>query len=167
MDSRRTLRLRCLICACGIMDLVSIVYALPTATPRGRKLLEEIMVCPARHRTAASVARSLGLANRHALARLIHREGLPQYRVLTGWLCVLMLVIAWEEDHKALSRSALDQAKDPAAYSNVVRRVTGLRWKEVRDRGSAWVLAELVDLCHKPLRACGGDPSYQFTQHAG
>lgn len=124
------------------------------------------MKFPAHHRTAASVARSLGLANRHALARLINREGLPQFRVLTGWLCVLTLVVAWEEDHKALSRSALDQAKDPAAYSHIVRRVTGLRWTEVRDRGSAWVLAELVELCHKPLSVCEADPSCHFTQHA-
>jgi len=107
--------------------------------------------------SSTAVARSLGLKDRYALDRLLHSEGLPTYKQLSGWIRVLGWVLDWETDRVALSSSALRSGKNAAIYGRTVRRVTGLSWSEVRDRGSNWVLLELVRRCPKayPARSTG------------
>jgi hypothetical protein len=133
--------------------------ALPGHSPRGAELITQLWVAGCTHRDAAEVAARLGLANRYALARLLHNEGLPSYRRIAGWIRVLALVMAWEESHRSLSRSALDRADDPAAYSRTVRRITGLTWTEVRNRGSAWVIATFLEECRPPERTGDSEQS--------
>ena len=111
--------------------------------------------------SSTALARKLGLRDRHALDRLLQSEGLPTYKQLSGWIRVLGWVLSWETDRVALSSSALRSGKNAGIYARTVRRVTGLPWNEVRDRGSSWVLLELMDRCVKayPARSPAAAPA--------
>lgn len=102
---------------------------------------------------AVELSRRLGLPGRHALRRLVEQAGLPPIRDLSAWMRVLVLVLEWEQRGMGLSRSAQAAGKDPAGYTRVVHRLTGgLSWREVRQRGSAWVLLQFVEHCRRPDR---------------
>lgn len=106
--------------------------------------------------SSSVLARRVGLKNRHTLDRVLQNEGLQTYKQLSGWIRVLRWVVDWENDHVALSRSALRSGKNSGIYPRTVRRVTGLSWSQVRGRGSSWVLLELVSRCaFLPGAQCG------------
>jgi hypothetical protein len=97
------------------------------------------------------LARHLDLTDRHALRRTVYRAGLPPIRELSAWIRVLVLVLEWEQRGVGLSRSAYAAGRTPAGYSRVVHRLTGgLSWRDVRQRGSSWILLQLVERCHRP-----------------
>lgn len=99
-----------------------------------------------------SLARRLGISNRHVLNRLLRADGLPPCTKLAAWIRVLCWVAEFENSGASLSRQALAAGRDPAVYSRTVRRVTGWDWRAVRLRGSIWVLLELLDHCVEPSR---------------
>ena len=97
--------------------------------------------------SSTSLARVVGLRDRHELDRLLHNEGLPTYKEISGWIRVLTWVLEWESTGVGLSSSALGAGLNAEVYGRKVQRVTGLSWTQVRSRGSTWVLLELVGRC--------------------
>jgi len=97
--------------------------------------------------TAQQVAPSLGLRNRFALARLLKREGLPPLHELAGWASVLTWIDRAECTGCSLCHLAFRERKDPATCYRTVKRITGLRWHELRLRGSEWVVKRFVGHC--------------------
>lgn len=98
-------------------------------------------------RSAERLARSVGLRNRHQLAYILRRDGLPQVQRLAGWLRLLLWVAEYESEGISLCRSSLHEARDPAFRYRLVKRITGLEWTVVRARGLIWLLYEFVGKC--------------------
>lgn len=121
--------------------------AVPWLTLEGRAVVTTLAMLQGRPGSAQQFARNVGLRNRFQLNRLLHREGLPCLEELSAWIRTLILVIGWEESRTALSSAALRSARDPSTDYKMVERLTGCRWTEVRERGSTWVLLQLVDRC--------------------
>ncbi len=122
--------------------------SLVSLTARGTVVVRAIVHSGSRFVNSTTLARRVGLRDRHQLDRLLHNEGLPTYKELAGWIRVLMWVVEWEQSGMALSTSALNAGLSPEAYGRTVVRVTGSSWTEVRSRGSTWVLLELARRCH-------------------
>jgi hypothetical protein len=120
-------------------------------TPTGQAVVKAIALSGGGFVSSSVLARRLGLRDRHTLDRLLHNEGLPTYKELSGWIRVLGWVLDWERAGVALSSSALRTGKNAGIYARTVQRVTGLTWTQVRTRGSTWVLLELVSRC-RPAR---------------
>jgi hypothetical protein len=118
--------------------------------PATRAALEALVECNGRVLPARILAARAGLASRHQLARLFHREGLPSMDELSAWVHLLTWTMAWESERRSLCRSALRSGRDPAVCYRVVRRLTGLPWSEVRALGTAWLILRLLECCHPP-----------------
>lgn len=119
-------------------------------SPATRAALDALIECDGRVMSASFLAARAGLANRHQLARLFHREGLPSIDDTCAWIHLLTWAATWETERKSLCRSALCSGRDPAVCYRVVRRLTGLPWSEVRNLGTAWVLLRLLECCRPP-----------------
>jgi len=137
-----------------IHSLSAIRAARPHLTLLSRVVLEAIHLSEGSIGPARAVARHLGLENRFQLARLLRREGLPSLHRLAAWATVLSWVRAADHTGVSLCRMAFRSNRYPAACYRLVREVTGLRWGQVRARGSAWVqlqfLREIEELDPQP-----------------
>jgi len=109
-----------------------------------RAIVEAVCLCEGPIGSARDVARQLGLKNRFCLARLLKREGLPPLHRLAEWATVLSWVVAAERDGVSLCWMAFRSRRHPSACYRLVKEVTGLRWEEVRARGSRWVQRQLL-----------------------
>jgi hypothetical protein len=123
---------------------------LPWLSPTGRRIVEAVVINRGAVGGADTLARSVGLTNRHQLKRQLGREGLPPIESLCGWVRVLIWVMEWERSGIALSRSALTEGRDPAIRFRSVKRTTGYTWGEVQRLGSLWVLLQLMECCQRP-----------------
>ena len=85
-------------------------------------------------------AEALGLRNRDQLRRILIADGLPCLQDLAGWVRLLGWALDAEKLGVGLSRSALEDGKDPRSGYRTVRRLTGKSWTEVRALGSDAVL---------------------------
>lgn len=90
------------------------------------------------------LARRLGLRNRFQLARLLTGHDLPSLTSLRMILWAVTRVHRWETQGLPLSRQALLQGRDPAAWSKSFRRITGHHWREIRDWGAQGLAIELA-----------------------
>ena len=124
--------------------------SLPWLSPEGQELLEALAWGHQRPITSAWLQERLGLTSRRQLAGLLEREGLPTLRELVGWSSVLGWALEWEWKKTPLGQMALRYGRLPGVYYRTVYRVTGLPWRELQLRGSAWVVMELLDRCRKP-----------------
>ncbi len=116
----------------------------PDLSLRSRAVVEAVFLSGGSIGTAAQVAPHLGLHNRFELARFLKREGLPPLHDLAAWASVLAWLDRAEGTGCSLCQLAFRARKDPATCYRTVKRVTGLRWGELRRRGSAWVLQRFV-----------------------
>ena len=124
---------------------------LPWLSAQGRAVIN-VMVCEnGRTGSADLVAARLGLRTRFQLARLLRREGLPPYELLTGWASVLYWVFEANRTGSTLLALARRAHVDPAMSYRLIRRLTGLRWSELRRVGTAEVLRRFLTLC-RPAR---------------
>lgn len=120
---------------------------LPWLSAQGRAVIN-VMVCEnGRTGSADLVAARLGLRTRFQLARLLRREGLPPYELLTGWASVLYWMFEADRTEATLLALARRAHLDPAMSYRLIRRLTGLRWSELRRLGTAAVLPRFVKLC--------------------
>ncbi len=119
----------------------------PELSLRSRVLIEALLLSGGSLGTAQQVARQLGLRNRFDLARLLKREGLPPLHDLTGWASVLVWVDRAECTGCSLCQLAFHARKDPAVCYRTVKRITGLRWQQIKARGSGWLLERFVAQC--------------------
>src|SRR5882672_314021 len=135
---------------------------LPWLSAQGRAVIN-VMVCEnGRTGSAENVAARLGLRTRFQLARLLRREGLPPYEVLSGWASVLYWMIEADRTGATLLALARRARLDPAVSYRLIRRLTGRRWSELRRLGTAAVLPRFVRLCH-PRRVSDADQTWRRT----
>jgi len=123
-----------------------------------RAIVEAVCLSEGPIGSADEVALHLGLKNRFTLARLLKREGVPPLHRLAQWATMLSWVVAAERDGVSLCWMAFRARRHPSACYRLVKEVTGLRWDEVRARGSGWVqrrlLAEFARRVSGPPRPC-------------
>ena len=132
-------------------SLNAIRAILPQLTPLPRAVVEAVLWVEGPIGPARAVAEELGLRNRFTLARLLKGAGLPPLHRLAEWTTVLSWVAAAERNGSSLCRLAFRSGRHPSACYRLVREVTGLSWKAVRERGAAWVERQLI---HE-VRRCG------------
>lgn len=138
-----------------LLPLSAIHAARPKLTPLARAVVEAVLLSGGSIGSAQAVAGRLGLGSRFRLARLLHREGLPPLHRLAEWVTVLSWVVAAERTHVSLCWIAFRSRRHPSACYRLVKEVTGLRWEEVRARGSRWVERQFLAEFHPQ----GGSPS--------
>ncbi len=119
-------------------------------SPHGRAAVDLLVTCGGMAGAAEFFARRLGLRNRHQLARKLVQDGLPPFETLAAWVRLLTWVDEWERSGASLNRLALRARTEPAVYYRTVKRLTGSPWSIVRERGLAWLLAELRGSCRGP-----------------
>ena len=124
--------------------LATILDARPALTLFTRAIVEAVCLTEGPIGSADFVAHALGLKNRFTLARLLKREGVPPLHRLAEWATVVSWVIAAEETGVSLCWLAFHSRRHPSACYRLVKEVTGLRWEEVRSRGSKWVQERLM-----------------------
>ena len=125
---------------------------LPWLSADGRAVIN-ILICEnGRVESAQTLSERVGLRSRFQLARLLHREGLPPYEELAGWVCVLywMLLADAGEGRGALRSLANRSAIDLASSYRLVRRVTGHKWKDLRRLGTEQVTHWFLRRVHPP-----------------
>lgn len=127
--------------------------ALPDLSATGRAVVSALGCRNGDAPPAAEVAAWVGLRNRHQLARLLRRDGLPPLTELAGWARVLYWTLEAEATGASLLQLAHRDGMDPAAAYRLVRRVTGQRWTEVRRAGVSRTMSRF------PARRAG-DPAY-------
>jgi hypothetical protein len=111
----------------------------PTLALPSRIVLEAVLLAEGPVGSADAVSRFLGLHNRFELGRRLKRDGLPSLHHLAAWAMVLSWVQRAERDGLSLCKLAYRSHRHPSACYRLVRETTGLRWAEVRARGSTWV----------------------------
>lgn len=126
--------------------------ALPRLDERTSDLLEYVLLRDGDVGTAAGAARALRLDDAEAVNALLRRAGLPAFHRLAAWVRVLEWLVTWERDGTALCRQALDAGRDPAACYRTVQAVTGVPWRTLQRRGSAWAVMELLARCGSAQR---------------
>ena len=109
-----------------------------------RVLVQALLLTGGELGTAARVAGTLRLRSRFQLARLLRKQVLPPLHELAAWARVLGWVEVWERSRAPLCTQAIHAQKDPAACYRLVRKLTGLRWTDVRHRGSKWIAEQLL-----------------------
>ncbi len=128
--------------------LVQAVRAsLPPLSLRVGAVVDALLLCGGRIGTGKQVALRLGLRNRFALARLLRDEGLPPLHELAAWTSVLTWLDRAEDTGCSLCHIAFRARKDPATCYRMVRRMTGMGWAELRDRGAPWAVKRFAKEC--------------------
>jgi hypothetical protein len=125
----------------------------PGMTVLSRAIVEAILLSEGSIGPASSVARTLGLPNRFSLARVLRHDGLPAMHRFAEWATVLSWVVTAEQERVSLSWIAFHSQRYPSACYRQVRKVTGMRWEEVRLRGSRWVEQKLLALVRRSGRS--------------
>ncbi len=115
----------------------------------GGAVLDALAECGGVYGTSQFFAARLGLRDRHQLARILNREGLPPLEELAAWVRAIAWVMHSDQYRTPLYRLAKHAHLDPATCYRSVRRLTGANWGDVRDRGVAWMLQQLRERCRK------------------
>jgi len=116
-----------------------------------RVLLEALVLTGGELGSAEQVADALHFRSRFQLARRLRREGLPPLHEIADWIRVMHWVDEWEEQGTALCRQAVRAGRDPSVCYRLVRRMTGIDWRDVRRRGSTWIAERVVsELASRP-----------------
>jgi hypothetical protein len=96
---------------------------------------------------ASNLARELGAPNRHYIARLLQREGLPRIEELCGWISVLDLLYHYEQSHASLYQLALRSTRHPPTCYRTIKRIIGKTWVEARSEGFHIALIGFLRRC--------------------
>lgn len=102
--------------------------------------------------SASDLARQLGAPNRHYVARVLQREGLPPIEELCGWMSVLDLLYHYEQSHTSLYQLALRSARHPPTCYRTIKRIIGKTWAQARSEGFHFALIGFLRRCAE-LRA--------------
>jgi hypothetical protein len=125
-------------------------HAVPWLSLESLLVIDALLLTGGALGTSETAARQLGLLNRFRLARILKQDGLPPLHRLSGWIRVLHWVDEWERSKVSPCRSALTGGMDPAACYRLVRKVTGVRWTDVRSSGVRWALVRFLKECRRP-----------------
>jgi hypothetical protein len=118
--------------------------AFPFLDAGSRCILEGIARRAGELPSADTFATELGFTNRHQVARILTRAGLPPLEQLAAWSRLLLWLVMAEVEHKSLSQMALEAERDPAVCYRQVRQLTGRVWSEVLQLGPGWVVQTLL-----------------------
>lgn len=142
--------------------------AFPHLTFHARAILDALMLGGGCIGSTTVVAQRLGFPSRFALARMLRRQGLPGLRELGAWISLLRWLIAAERSEAPLFVIATRSRRCPAVCYRTVKRLTGLTWVQVRERGSAWALRRFIALtkANSPLPSPPGSPAAGTTRTA-
>jgi hypothetical protein len=125
----------------------SVVPALRDVPLLSRAIVEALLLCAGPIGSADEVANRLCLRNRFALARMLKTAGLPPLHELAGWAKVLTWVDEAERTGNSLCQLAFRSRCDPAACYRLVKRITGLHWRDIHRHGTCWVVGRFLDRC--------------------
>jgi DNA-binding beta-propeller fold protein YncE len=132
--------------------------ALPGLSRVGRAVVSTLASRNGAAASANELAVSVGLRDRHQLARRLRRDGLPSLEQLTGWTRVLHWILEATASDTSLLQLARRDQLDPAVAYRLVRRVTGQRWSEARRAGLSTALIRLRNQCACPTIRAGLRP---------
>jgi len=107
---------------------------------------------------ASDLARELGAPNRHHIARVLQREGLPPIEELCGWISVLDLLYHYEESHASLYQLALRSTRHPPTCYRTIKRIIGKTWAEARSEGFHIALIRFLRRCAELRSRTGAVP---------
>jgi YVTN family beta-propeller protein len=123
---------------------------LPELSAGARAIINALTSCNGAYWSAGYVATMTGLRNRHQLARVLRREGLPPLVELAGWARTIYWLLQAEATGASL-RQVANRANVPTATAyRLVRRVTGMPWSALQRAGLSAVLLQLQDRCRVP-----------------
>ena len=135
------------------LALASMLHrALPWLSPEGRAVVNTLVCDNGRVDSIHTLCERVGLRSRYQLGRLLHREGLPPFEELSGWVSVLYWMLradAGAGGGRLRSLAGLTHTQVATSY-RIVRRVTGHCWKEIRRAGTAQVLGWFQRRAHPP-----------------
>jgi hypothetical protein len=139
--------------------------AFPARTADGQRFVQAVAGRHGDVPSADEFAAELQFDNRHQLARMLMRAGLPPLEHVAGWAMVLGWVLRSEQEGATLCEIALETSRDPAVCYRLVKRLTGRVWTEVTSLGSGWVVATIrqqygygpVPAMPSPTRRRSGD----------
>jgi len=121
---------------------------LPELSPDARAIINALTCYNGAYGSAGYVATMTGLRNRHQLARVLRREGLPPLVELAGWARTIYWLLQAEATGASL-RQVANRANVPTATAyRLVRRVTGMPWSALQRVGLSAALLKLRDRCH-------------------
>ena len=130
------------------LRLTSLVHgALTNLSVTSRAVLSTLACRNGHAPPAGEVAAWVGLRDRFQLARVLRADGLPPLEQLAGWVRVLYWVLESEANGASLLELMQREHVDPATGYRLVRRVTGMRWSQVREAGVSVILLKLRDRC--------------------
>ena len=132
--------------------------ALPGLSRVGRAVVSTLACRNGAAASANELAVSVGLRDRHQLARRLRRDGLPPLERLTGWTRVLHWILEARASDTSLLQLARRDQLDPAVAYRLVHRVTGQRWSEARRAGLSVALLRLRSQCAVPTIRAGVRP---------
>jgi len=124
-----------------------LLAALPHLSFQAHTIVDALLVGGGKSGSGGEMARQLGLPSRYALGRLLQGQGLPGLRELAGWISILGWVIAAERSKVSLFVMATRSRRSPAVCYRMVKRLTGLTWVQLKNRGSPWALRLFIDRC--------------------
>jgi len=127
--------------------VLAVRAGLPPLSFRGGAVVDALLLCGGRIGTGEEVARHLGLRNRFELARLLKHEGLPPLHDLAAWMSVLSWLDRAEDTGYSLCHMAFRARMDPASCYRTVKRMTGVGWQELRERGAIWAVKRFAKEC--------------------
>ncbi|HEX9704706.1 MAG TPA: YncE family protein [Gemmatimonadales bacterium] len=149
------------------LRLTSLVQgALPNLSGTSRAVLSTLACRNGHAPPASEVATWVGLRDRFQLARVLRADGLPPLEQLSGWIRVLYWVLEAEAADVSLLELMQREHVDPATGYRLVRRVTGMRWSEVRHAGVSMILLKLRDRCTRRVAGARLRSAEQTSQLA-
>lgn len=139
------------------LPLTTLFHAvLPGFSAKARTVINTLACYNGVYRSASYVANLAGMRNRHQLARLLRREGLPPLVELAGWTRALYWLLQAEATGSSLRQVASRAGVPTATAYRLVRRVTGMPWSALRRAGLSDALMKLRDRCRQqPVPARG------------
>jgi hypothetical protein len=138
------------------MDLLNTMVecVIPRVSASSGRVVRALVTSRGTFGDAQVFARLAGFRNRDQLRRTLEADGLPSLENLAGWIRVIGWVVDAEDHGLALSRSALRDGKYPVSCYRTVERLTRTTWREVRLRGSVWVLLQFQAEIESRLQRC-------------
>lgn len=108
-----------------------------------RRVLLDIAEAAVARTPTAEVARRAGLRDRDELYTTLRRAGLPPFTRLARLVRTLNWLLEAEDSNVTLSRLARDDQRYASQCSREVRATLGIPWRELRERGSGWLVAQI------------------------
>src|SRR5712692_4730835 len=107
-----------------LLPLTSLLQtALPGLSRVGRAVVSTLACGNGAAPSAHEIAVSVGLRDRHQLARRLRHDGLPPLEQLAGWTRVLHWILEEHSTSASLLQLARRDHVDPATAYRLVRRV--------------------------------------------